>query len=144
MKNKNNKENQLIWESYVTEQVPPGVPQQAPAQAPQQPPAQAPQQATAGDPAAPQPGEEQPPAEDAGAGDYAGYRMIVGQANVRKVAAMMTAINQGKVPSADHLAAYKPAFDLVDNIVKGGYTTLQKIHQLLGLEAPTQSGPAQQ
>lgn len=144
MKNKNNKEDQLIWESYVTEQVPAAAPQQAPAAAPQQPPAAAPQQAPVADPAAQQPGEEQPPVEDPGAGDYSGYRMIVGQANVRKVAAMMMAINQGKVPNADQLAAYKPAFDLVDNIVKGGYTTLQKIHQLLGLEAPSQSGPAQQ
>lgn len=141
MKNTNNKEDLLIWESYVTEQVPVATPQQAPAAAPQQAPVAAPQQAPT-DPAAQQPAEQ--PVEDPSAGDYSGYRMIVGQANVRKVAAMMTAINQGKVPSADHLAAYKPAFDLVDSIVKGGYPILQKIHQLLGLEAPTQSGPAQQ
>lgn len=126
-----NKDTQLIWESYMTEQTPELAPQQAPSVDPAQ--------TSSVDPAAAeQPVETQP---EPAAGDYAGYKMIVGQANVNKVAAMMMAINKGKTPSADQLAAYKPAFDLVDNIVKGGYPVLQKIHQILGLDPPAMSGP---
>ena len=104
----------------------------------EQTPELAPQQASSVDPAA----AEQPVAtQPEPARDYAGYKMIVGQANVNKVAAMMMAINNGKTPSASQLAAYKPAFDLVDTIVKGGYPVLQKIHKILGLDAPAMSGP---
>lgn len=127
MKKRN--DSNLIWESYLNEQVP--APAPAPA-APAATPAATPA-APGGDPAAePVPGGE----------DFTAYRVLVGQPNVQKVARMIAAIQAGKVPSADLLNAYKPAFDLVDTIVKSGLPTIKKIYALLGKESPSPTGPS--
>lgn len=128
MKKRN--DSNLIWESYLNEQVP------APAPAPAAPAATP---ATPGvDPAV----EEAPPEQAPGGEDFTAYRVLVGQPNVQKVARMIAAIQAGKVPSADLLNAYKPAFDLVDTIVKSGLPTIKKIYALLGKESPSPTGPS--
>ena len=130
MKKRN--DSNLIWESYLNEQVPPTAPGPAQAAPPQAP--------VPGDPAAM--GAEAPEEAAAGKEDFTAYRILVGQPNVQKVARMIAAIQAGKVPSADLLNAYKPAFDLVDTIVKSGLPTIKKIYALLGKESPSPTGPS--
>lgn len=132
-------DSNLIWESYLNEQVPPTAPGPAQAAPPQAPGTGAPAAmgAEAPEEAAPGPEEAAPGNED-----FTAYRVLVGQPNVQKVARMMAAIQAGKVPSADLLNAYKPAFDLVDTIVKSGLPTIKKIYALLGKESPSPTGPS--
>ena len=87
-------------------------------------------------------GAEAPEEAAPGKEDFTAYRVLVGQPNVQKVARMIAAIQAGKVPSADLLNAYKPAFDLVDTIVKSGLPTIKKIYALLGKESPSPTGPS--